>query len=85
MKNKPEKIYLNLGTNGGVEDFKTLSEVTWCEDRVNDDDLEFISVSSILARIKELERRQFDTTDKTGMNLFNINSCVINELKNLIK
>jgi hypothetical protein len=85
MKNKPEKIYLNRGADGECQDFEELVEVSWCDDRVNDDDLEFISVSSILARIKELERRQFDTTDKTGMNLFNINSCVINELKNLIK
>jgi aldehyde:ferredoxin oxidoreductase len=85
MKNKPEKIYLNLGTNGGVEDFKTLSEVTWCEDRVNDDDLEFISVSSILARIKELENLKFNTTEKSGVDNFNTNSSIINELKNLIK
>jgi aldehyde:ferredoxin oxidoreductase len=77
MKNKPEKIYLNLGTNGGVEDFKTLSEVTWCEDRVNDDDLCYISVSSILARIKELEKDVYIDSEHKKHR--------IKELKNLIK
>ena len=79
MKNKPEKIYLNLGTDGGVEDFKTLSEVTWCEDRVNDDDLEFVSVSSILAEIDKLK----DFANSTDN--YELAEFAIKQLKNLIK
>jgi aldehyde:ferredoxin oxidoreductase len=77
MKNQPKFIYLNIGADGEVEDFKTLSEVTWCEDRVNDDDLEFISVSSILARIKELEKDVYIDSEHKKHR--------IKELKNLIK
>jgi hypothetical protein len=80
MKNKPNRIYLNLGTNGGVENFKTLSEVSWCiEDRVNDDDLEFISVSSILAEIDKLK----DFANSTDN--FELAEFAIKQLENLIK
>lgn len=56
MKNKPNKIYLVVGADGECEDFEELREVSWCEDRINDDDLAYLSVSSVFARIKELER-----------------------------
>ena len=42
-------------------------------------------VSSILARIKELLNLKFNTTEKRGLDNFNTNSSIINELKNLIK
>lgn len=86
MKNQPNKIHLNIGTDG-VEDFKELREVTWSEDRINDSDLEFISVSFISARIKELENR-LDSKLKYGRPSDGINmvwSACIFELKNLIK
>jgi hypothetical protein len=80
MKNKPNKIYLNLGTKGGVKNFKTLSEVSWCiEDRANDDDLEFVSVSSILAEIDKLK----DYANSTGN--YELAEFAIKQLENLIK
>lgn len=36
-------------------------------------------------RIAILESREFDMTTKDGAHDFNINSAIINELKNLIK
>lgn len=83
MKNK---IYINP-ENEEFGDFFELESglVSWTNDKICQDDLEFISVDFILARIKELESRKFNTTDKTGIDLFNINSSVINELKNLLK
>lgn len=82
MKNVPNKIHLVLGADGGVEDFKTLSEVTWCEDRINENDLCYISVSSILARIKELET-EFDNSNSS----FSTGGIIqrLSELENLIK
>lgn len=82
MKNIPNKIHLVLGADGGAEDFKTLQDVTWCSDKIYYDDLEFISVSSILARIKELEA-EIENEDSE----YSITSCrfAIKELKNLIK
>jgi hypothetical protein len=54
MKNQPKNIYLVVGADGECEDFEELVGVSWCEDRINDDDLEYISVSFIPHRIKEL-------------------------------
>ena len=82
MKNIPNKIHLVLGTDSGVEDFKTLQDVTWCSDKIYDDDLEFISVDFISARIKELEA-EIENEDSE----YSITNCrfAIKELKNLIK
>lgn len=47
MKNIPTKIYLQLGDCiENVEDFKELDEqsITWCEDKLFPNDLEYISV-----------------------------------------
>ena len=88
MKNTPNKIYLQtaLEDNGETcEDFKELSNVSWADEKIYCDDLEFISVDFILRRIKELEEQKFDTTTKDGQYNFNLTSTVINELKNLIK
>jgi hypothetical protein len=54
MKNQPTKIYLNIGADGECQDFEELVGVSWSDSRINDDDLEYISVSSVLARIEEL-------------------------------
>lgn len=62
MKNTPNKIYLNHGSD--ANDFNELTEVTWCKDRVHKNDLEFISVDFILARIeglKELRKNKLDS------------------------
>lgn len=44
MKNTPEKIYLQIGAEGvPVEDYNDLStlDITWCVDRINEDDIEY--------------------------------------------
>ena len=42
MKNIPNKIFLNLGEDlEDFEDFNELGEVTWCADKVNDNDIEY--------------------------------------------
>ncbi len=42
MKNLPEKIFLVIDTDGEeVEDFKEMSGVSWCADRINDTDVEY--------------------------------------------
>lgn len=47
LKNQLDKIYLVVGADGECEDFEELVGVSWCEDRINDDDLEYISVDFI--------------------------------------
>ena len=82
MKNTPNKIFLNIGTEEKDLDFNTLSEVAWSKDRVFDSDLEFISSVFILRRIEELEKEIEDENSE-----YSISSCrfAIKELKNLLK
>ena len=44
MKNIPKKIFLQVhgDTIDDNIDFNELVGVTWCKDRINDDDLEYI-------------------------------------------
>lgn len=43
MKNIPRKIFLQVDEKGETpDDFNELEGVTWCEDRINDNDLEYI-------------------------------------------
>ena len=42
MKNIPNKIYLNIGYEPEKDDdFNDLGEVTWCVDKVNNNDIEY--------------------------------------------
>ena len=43
MKNIPKKIWLTTGLDDDeeVKDFKELTEVSWCEDKVNDKDIPY--------------------------------------------
>lgn len=60
MKNIPERIYLNLGDSVPENaDFRDLSEVTWSEDRVTDNDVEYALASqwiSVDERLPEDDR-----------------------------
>lgn len=63
MKDQPSKIYLNIGFDPKAETdlhFKELDEVTWCAEKVNEWDLEYVSSeaaeqSIIQAKIDVLE------------------------------
>lgn len=80
MKNKPKFVFLQMGLEeeNSVEDFNSLylDCVTWESERIYSDDLQFISIDFILARIKELEDSNTHTRNSRTR---------IDELKNLIK
>jgi len=44
MKNTPKKIYLQV--EDVPDDFNDLSEVTWCQDRINKNDIEYVLKSN---------------------------------------
>ena len=44
MKNIPKKIYLQVGDECDGEDFKELSEVSWCKDKIYENDIEFVRI-----------------------------------------
>ncbi len=67
IKNLPERIYLNLG-DGCLDDtdFHALSEVTWSEDKVADNDVEYIRKSewvSVEERLPEDDRYFYFVAD----------------------
>lgn len=41
VREAPERIYLNVGDLPYDVDFDELSDVTWCEDKQDDSDLEY--------------------------------------------
>lgn len=67
MKNIPDKIYLNLGDECPYNaDFRNLSEVTWSEDKVNDNDIEYVRKSewiNVKERLPEDDRLVIVHTD----------------------
>jgi hypothetical protein len=85
MKNQPKFVYLQTGLEECGEtcsDFDELDMVSWCADKIYSDDLKYVSVFSVLARIKELEK-EIENED----SVYSEASCRfrIDELKNLIK
>lgn len=79
MKNTPNKIFLNIGTDEKDLDFNTLAQVTWSKDKVFDSDLEFISVSFLLAEIDKLKDYANSTDDYEKAEF------AINIIKNFLK
>jgi len=61
MKNVPDRIYLNLGTDVNPDDdFSELNEngdVTWCADRIWDTDVEYIRFDIVETILHEVARR----------------------------
>ena len=60
MKNLPKKIYLQ--SEEPIDDFNELSEVTWCADKINENDIEYtLSVVDIaqVGEEAELNESQF--------------------------
>lgn len=50
MKNVPEKIYLQIDADGETpEDFEELEGVSWCTDRINENDIEYVRLLSLPA------------------------------------
>lgn len=43
MKNLPKKIYLQIGEDTPKDfDFNNLGGVSWCDERINDNDIEYV-------------------------------------------
>lgn len=51
MKNIPDKIYLQIGADTPKDvDFKDLDEVTWCADKISENDIEYVRVKNTDSR-----------------------------------
>lgn len=64
MKNIPDRIYLNLGLEEDSTDidFKELYDVTWSEDKIDADDIEYVRKEPI-----DWEQRRYEIA-KYAMN-----------------
>ena len=83
MKNQPNKIFLNIGTDEKDLDFNTLAQVTWSEDRVFDSDLEFISVSFLLAEIHKMYMEE-DVSKSNALRIGN-KILILDKIQKLLK
>ena len=54
MTNTPDRIFLNFGPYPG-DDFKDHSEVTWCTDKINESDVEYVRADHTTDEITFLE------------------------------
>jgi len=54
-KNIPKVIYLQIGEDCEEKDFSDLEGITWCEDRINKNDIRYI-----------LDKRQIQKGGKRG-------------------
>lgn len=68
MENLPKKIYLNIGTNQS-EDFKELSEVTWSQDRIGKDCVEYVLGSEHQARQQPVRKTLDGVKDEVQLKI----------------
>lgn len=58
MKNVPKVIFLQVDADGETpEDFEELYGVSWCADKINQNDIEYVLRSAHDAQIASLEKR----------------------------
>lgn len=72
MKNVPEKIYLQIGEEvpedfmvEADDDFNELSQVSWSQDKINDNDIEYVLASTT----REFEKKYYDVSGLNEINL----------------
>lgn len=84
MKNKPKFVYLQTGVGHKIDNFNELDRdfVTWSADKIYSNDLQFLSVDFILARIKEIEEELKNEDSSFDRKILNIQ---ISTLKNILK
>lgn len=79
MKNLPEKIYLQIGEEADIDDdidFNELVGVSWCSDKIEKSDVEFVrsdiarNVAKEFAQLYADYMIDFSLVDKTIDELF---------------
>lgn len=55
---EPKIIYLQIGEDANIEDMKSYdfetNAITWCWDKIHDNDIKFISANEIISKIDEM-------------------------------
>lgn len=72
MKNIPERIYLNIGDEVPADvDFRELSEVTWSEEKMFDNDIAFTRKPQWISVEEEMPSNDADVlaSDENGLHI----------------
>ena len=77
MKNVPEHIYLNIGSDD-ANDFNDLTEVTWCVDSTSDSDIKYTRTHT--RKWHNLIKNPKDLPDTRRKVLIQIQDCNTNIL-----
>ena len=92
MKNEPRKIFLNVGEEATRhDDFKELAEVTWCDEEINDLDIQYIhfkdlrglliSVNSNLLKVRthglEIDKSKSEEIDEQILSIAKVLKTII--------
>lgn len=74
MKNIPNKIYLNLGLqeDSADIDFNELSEITWSQDKVDADDIEYVRKEPV-----DWEARRYELVKESLKSILSDPECEI--------
>lgn len=57
-KNPPEVIYLQVEGSDGFDEFKDLGGVTWCSDKINENDIPYVLQSQLAAQSEQIRQLQ---------------------------
>jgi len=52
MKNIPKEIYLQIGEDCDGDDFNELAEVSWCQDKINNNDIRYVHWTEELSALR---------------------------------
>jgi hypothetical protein len=80
MKNIPQKIYLQIGedvsTKENDSDFNNLAGVSWCADKINNTDIEYVLKSEETFTKEQMIQCYIDAVNNSGDTLLNAKKMI---------
>jgi hypothetical protein len=80
MKNIPQKIYLQIGEDVSIKendsDFNDLVGVSWCVDKINKTDIEYILKSKETFTKEQMIKCYIDAVNNSGDTLLNAKKMI---------
>jgi len=57
MKNEPKRIYLQVGADFDFSKMEYMEGITWCSDKINKNDIEFINKKEHQRIVRKLKNK----------------------------
>lgn len=84
MKNVPAKIYLQIDADGETpENFKELEGITWCSEKINQNDIEYIQADLSIKSNIDIKKEILDVALRT--NNIQLSDHILSEVCRIIK